>query len=290
MTPAPSRSCDLHSSFPGGPAISNCRSIMLRILLIVVVTGWCSTIVAPAQTALVERSQQKGRLYRIPGGYLEVAQEGALTQFARYDDTLGFQSAAAAPLLGLHPLDLAPPSSASPGRAFLLAAPFGRTALFSVTTTGIPSIAPVWESTLPPMRRILYSGDVDGDGKGEIAMIGDSAIALVGADGTERYVQRERFIDAVAVSEGSRIRFIVATDNGSVIRLSLLDAATGRELAPPKSLQGHRHAVMLASELHDREVLAVATREEPLLPTFSIPARWRWSAIPTCSPRCHWRS
>jgi signal transduction histidine kinase len=234
---------------------------MLRRLLPVLIFQAICHLAMQAQqaTPLAGRSQGKGTLYPIPGGYLEIVREGALTQFARYDDTLGFQAASAAPVFGLNPLDFTLPSPPLPtDRAYLLAAPYGRAALYAIRFDGPPSMTPVWEKQSPPLRKIVTIGDLDGDGRGEVAMVGDSAFVVAGLDGAERFTIVGDFVDAV-VYRGTTTRFIVARHDGSSIRLDLIDAATGTSLLTAKSLTGGPNMEMLLTETSNGEVLAVAT-------------------------------
>jgi signal transduction histidine kinase len=180
----------------------------------------------------------QGRLYRISHGYLEVTREGNLTQVARYNDSLRFEVAAAAPVLGLDPIDLAlTPPSPAPDRALLLAAPFGHSSIYSINLTGTPSFFPLWESTLPPMRRIVAVDDFAGDGTQALAAVGDSAFVVVGLNGQERYRLQGDMIDAVACRSGS-YHFIVIERDGENILLIPIDPRTGSAIDRPKSLPG----------------------------------------------------
>jgi signal transduction histidine kinase len=208
---------------------------------------------------------RRGELYRIPGGYLEIIREGGLTQFSRYNDTLGFESLSATAILGLAPVELAlPPASLQRDYALLLASPGGHASLYSINLTGIPTLSVIWESTLPPMRKIVAIGDFDGDGTGEVAMYGDSAFVVAGLDGGTRYTIRGNMAGAVAYRDHTN-RGVLAGRVGDQVVVTLVDLRNGSVLESPKSLPGAGSALIGLSESGNADRLVVVTAGQAFL-------------------------
>ncbi len=163
------------------------------------------------------------RLYRVPGGYIGIASYGAIGVLTRYNDSLVDQ--VTLPYQDLLPVDIIIPAN-GPAQAFLLGAHAGRAVLYRMSLGERPEISPLWESDLPPFKKIIAAGDFDRDGTTEIAMLGDSALSVVGTDGRERYSHRGYLLDGVAQTTETT-RFLLAARVGETIAIVQIDAANG---------------------------------------------------------------
>jgi len=215
---------------------------------------------SPGNSSSTERLLED-RLYRIARGYIGIRHEGDIATLTLYNDTLSTVSQSITQYQGLVPIDLiAPPSTILPGnRAILLATTGGQARLFFLTIDSIATIAPLWESELPPLRRIVAVDDFDRDGSAESAIVGDSAFCVVGLDGRMRFAQRGNFLDALLYRRGDSVRFITARRvAGGVITLSLVDPRDGATIAS-RQIPGNQIALMGLVPSSRGELLGVAT-------------------------------
>ncbi|MEP7220539.1 MAG: hypothetical protein ABI876_16555, partial [Bacteroidota bacterium] len=133
------------------------------------------------------------RIFRIPHGFLGIRYDGDITTLTRYNDTLKAIGQSVAQYEGLIPYDLHL-TAGTPSRAILLAATAGRARLFSVALDSIPVLAVLWDGTIPPLQKIIGLEDIDRDGKPEAVMVGDSGLAVIGLDGSEKYIRSGAFL------------------------------------------------------------------------------------------------
>src|SRR5512133_1540667 len=141
---------------------------------------------AAAQQRTSRASWLPDELYSVPGGFLGIASEGELARLTRYDRSL--HQLAASSVFGLEPRDLlADTATVRRGAAVLLAEPVGQAALFRVPLDGSPEPQPLWRSANVQLDRIAAADDIDGDGREEFLLAGDSAVVVVRDDGTELF-------------------------------------------------------------------------------------------------------
>ncbi|MEO5929458.1 MAG: ATP-binding protein [Candidatus Kapaibacterium sp.] len=166
------------------------------------------------------------RIFRIPHGFLGIRYDGDITTLTRYNDTLKAIGQSVAQYEGLIPYDLHL-TAGTPSRAILLAATAGRARLFSVALDSIPVLAVLWDGTVPPLQKIIGLEDIDRDGKPEAVMVGDSGLAVIGLDGSEKYIRSGAFLDAM-LYHGDSLRLISARRiSGERISIEMMRPATG---------------------------------------------------------------
>lgn len=142
---------------------------------------------------------------------------------------------------GLMPIDIAWPVGST--SAILLAYPLGAPALFRVPITAAPAHEIFWRGTGPPYRRIVATGDFNRDGEHEVAIVGDSAFAIVGLGGTMMTTLHGSMIDAYALSGGDR--FVLLMRQGANVMVSMFDARTMRVVDEQQvQLTGTIHSLM----------------------------------------------
>ena len=195
-----------------------------------------------------------GRLYKVPGGYIGIASYGAIGVLTRYNDSLVDQIAL--PYQDLLPADIAMPKDGTQG-AILLGTHAGRAVLYRMSLGVRPEIVPIWESDLPPFRRIVAAEDLDGDGRAEIAMLGDSAFTVVGSDGRLRYTHRGYLLEGM-FQRGDSARFLLAARSGESIKVVQIDAASGAITASQELPDAHEIMMRLLPTAAG-ETLVVAT-------------------------------
>lgn len=204
------------------PIHSNPRIACLALALV-------TTLVVVTPLRAQERLRSQERLYPVAGsrtaagtsraGFLGVWSAGELARLTLYDDSLHQRSSSQS--YGLAPIDLHWQPAAT--RALLLAAPLGVPALFDVPLDAPPAPALLWRGEGHPLRRIVSTGDFDGDGRQEAALVGDSGFVVVRLDGAVRFRIGHPMIDAHALSPGSA-QFVLVWRDGSDAVISLLDA------------------------------------------------------------------
>jgi signal transduction histidine kinase len=199
------------------------------------------------------------KLYRVARGYIGLRHEGGIATLTLYNDSLRGLSQSITQYQGLLPADLSAPEAGgrTQGRALMLASANGRARLFALSVDSIPTITPLWESDLPPMRRIVATGDFDRDGSTEAALVGDSAFCVVGVDGRPRFIQRGEFLDALLLP-GDSTRFLTARHiSGGRIAIALVD--TRGTILAARDIAGTQLALMSLIATPRGALLGVAT-------------------------------
>lgn len=235
---------------------------MLRALpLLMVLLAWSpDSRGQQSPSAPRVRSEIAGqRLIPFRGGYLGIARQGEVLQITRYTSQLRDTSQTQY-LHGSYPYDLVVPITPS-GNAFLLAGFGGKAGFYAVSLTGAPTLTPVWQSPLSPMRRIVAIEDFDHDGRDEAALLGDSAFVVVGLQGEERFVLRGDLIDAYVV-HGDSTRFLLVSRDGGNVLVNWVDAAHGRLLAQ-RSLEGSSDVISTMGDLGIGDELLIAPTTVP---------------------------
>lgn len=222
--------------------------------------GWAllfliaATIAHAQETRVPENRFIADKLYRIPGGYFGItplADGGTITQ---YNDTLA--NAASSVLGGITPIDFSYQATTGNGQGVLLASQLGRGSLYGVRLNSSPEIVPIWESPLPPFRRIVELGDFDRDGIMEVAVVGDSAFTVVGIDGKERFTRLGVILDALVLHDDT-IRFVLIARSNDDLLITLLDSRDGHTLAM-RAIPARGDVVMRLMETAGGEALVIA--------------------------------
>lgn len=180
-----------------------------------------------------------------------------MLQLTRYDERMR-DTAQAQYLHGSYPLDMTLPATRR--FALLLAAFGGRAGLYHVDIAGPPTLTPIWQSQLPPMRRILGVEDFDGDGSEEALLLGDSAVVMVGLDGRERFAIRGDMIDGFVHRADSTRIILVSRDAGSVLVTWLSERGA---LLGQSAIDGSSDILTLAADMGVGNELLVATLSSP---------------------------
>jgi signal transduction histidine kinase len=199
------------------------------------------------------------RLIPIPHGYLGVARQGEVLQITRYDAQLR-DTAQTQYLHGSYPYDFRIPPVAT-GLAYLLAGFNGRAGLYAVALAGAPTLTPLWQSRISPMREIIGIDDYDHDGRQEAALLGDSAFALVGLDGGQRYVLRGDLIAGFVVP-GDSVRFLLVSREGGNLLVDWVDAPSGR-IAAQRSIEGTAEVLATVADVGIGQELLVSSMTPP---------------------------
>ncbi len=198
-------------------------------------------------------------LVRMPGGWLGVEQDGRITVLRRFDTSM--QVIATQSYRPLQRIDLHVPTEFH-SHAWLLAARGRTNALYrlDLDSASVLDIAPVWESTVPGMRRIVRVGPITRPGATEIALAGDSMFVVVASDGSERYRLGGEIQEAVSVDGG----WIVATAVADGTDLLWLDATSGAVTARLR-LSARRIVAMRRATVNSHDELIVATSDPSML-------------------------
>lgn len=223
-------------------------------MLLVLATIACAvpagaqSVPPPAQTGIAEE-----QLLRVRGGYLGVRSAGTHGMLTLYNDSIANGRTIDYRFI---PQDVALESPGST-RALLLAWRDGGCGLYGIGLDSIPLATPIWNGTIPALKRIVGIADYDGDGAFEALMIGDSALAVVGVDGRERFSMRVPVMAAIVGSDDST-RIYVAWREPDAVRLAAVSPRTGTvsatfDLPPAESV------LMNVTETMNGSVLTVAT-------------------------------
>jgi signal transduction histidine kinase len=157
--------------------------------------------------------------------FLGIWSEGELARLTVFDDTLAQRSSSAS--FGLAPLDVVWQPVLR--RALLLAAPARTPAIFSVPMAAEPVPELIWRGEGAAFRRIVTTGDFDRNGVEDVAIVGDSAFAIVSLDGRLRATLAGAILEAYPVTV-SATQFAVVSRDGSNVTVSLYDVARARIL------------------------------------------------------------
>lgn len=160
--------------------------------------------------AVLSPANSAERLWKIPSGYLGIAQTFGRTQLTSYNDSLRPLETTYS-LLAIHDLHL-PPSSAA-DTVLLLAEESGRTMLASLKVKGKLEIRLLQRTSIPRCTRFLPGGEF---------AVGDSALVSV-AQGRMEPLRQGEVLDAIEISRaGDTSRLVVAQRDGDELLLSAI--------------------------------------------------------------------
>ena len=220
--------------------------------------GWCAVfllwlaalfLLSPAAwgqhtpTAVQSPTTSAERLWKIPHGYLGVAQVFGRTQLTRYNDSLR-PTETTYSLLAIHDLHLTSPTADS---VLLLAEESGRVTLALLPVSGKLEMRLLERTPFPRCTRFLPGGQF---------ALGDSVVVAV-ADGKVTPIQQGEILDAVQLPGGAS-RLLVAQRSDDGLLLSAITNPNGAaDTAPPISatLPGTSGKVRLLLAGSDQVVL-----------------------------------
>ncbi|MCC7437293.1 MAG: PAS domain-containing protein [Armatimonadetes bacterium] len=172
-------------------------------------------------TAVLSPTNPAERLWKIPHGYLGVAQVFGRTQLTRYNDSLR-PTETTYSLLAIHDLQLTSPTADT---LLLLAEESGRIALAVVPVKGKLEMRLLQRTSFPRCTRFLPGGQF---------AVGDSVVVAV-SDGKVVMMQQGEILDAVQLPNGSQ-RLVVAQRSDEGLLLSAIANPNGvGDTAPPIS-------------------------------------------------------